>query len=104
MQAGLVVSANYMWSHAIDHGSLGGGETEAISPENVFCRACERASSLSDIRHFSALNSAYEIPYRARVLRPVFRGWSLRGIATARSGRPVNITLSRSGSRDWMLL
>ena len=43
-------------------GSLGGGETDAVSPENVFCRACERASSASDIRHFFSLNSVYEIP------------------------------------------
>ena len=98
MRAGLLVSANYMWSHAINDGSLGGGETDAITPENVFCRACERASSASDIRHFFTLNSVYEIPYRARLLRAVFRGWSLSGIATARSGRPVNITISRSAS------
>ena len=30
MRAGLLVSANYMWSHAINDGSLGGGETDAI--------------------------------------------------------------------------
>ncbi len=98
MHSGLLLSANYMWSHAINDGSLGGGETDAISPENVFCRACERASSASDIRHFFTLNSVYEIPYRARILRTLFRGWSLSGIATARSGRPVNITISRSAS------
>jgi hypothetical protein len=98
MHAGLLLSANYMWSHAINDGSLGGGETDAISPENVFCRACERASSASDIRHFFALNSVYQIPYRLRALRPVFRGWSLNGVATARSGRPVNITISRAAS------
>ena len=65
-----------MWSHAINDGSLGGGETDAISPENVFCRACERASSASDIRHFFTVNSVYAIPYRARSLRSVFGGWS----------------------------
>jgi len=95
MHAGLLLGANYMWSHAINDGSLGGGETDATTPENVFCRACERASSSSDIRHFFALNSVYRIPYRAHVLRPVLSGWSLSGIATARSGQPVNITISR---------
>jgi hypothetical protein len=98
MRSGLLIGASYMWSHAINDGSLGGGETDAMSPENVFCRACERASSASDIRHFFTLNSVYEIPYRARVLRPVLSGWSLSGIATARGGRPVNITISRSAS------
>ena len=95
-RAGWLVSANYMWSHAINDGSLGGGETDATTPENVFCRACERASSSYDIRHFFTLNSVYEIPYRANFLRPALRGWSLGGIAVARSGRPVNITVSRA--------
>ena len=44
------------------------------------------------------MNSVYEIPYRLRTLRAAFSGWSLAGIATARSGRPVNITISRSAS------
>ena len=98
LHGGLLAGANYMWSHAINDGSLGGGETDAISPENVFCRACERASSASDIRQFFALNSVYQIPYRAQVLRHVLGGWSLSGIATARTGRPINITISRAAS------
>jgi hypothetical protein len=87
-----------MWSHAINDGSLGGGETDATTPQNVFCRACERASSSFDIRHFLTVNSTWEIPWRARTLRSVLSGWSLGGIATARTGRPVNITISRSAS------
>lgn len=98
LHAGWLASANYMWSHAINDGSLGGGETDATTPQNVFCRACERASSSFDIRHFMAVNSVYEIPYHARALRPVLGGWSLSGIATARSGKPVNIVISRAAS------
>jgi len=92
------MAVNYMWSHAINDGSLGGGETDATTPQNVSCRACERASSSYDIRHFFTLNSVYQIPYRFRPLRSLLSGWSLSGIATARSGRPVNITISRSAS------
>src|SRR5262249_46266232 len=95
MYGGFLVGANYMWSHAINDGSLGGGETDATTPQNVFCRACERASSSSDVRQFFSLNSIYQIPYRAHFLKPVFSGWSLAGIGTARTGLPVNITLSR---------
>jgi len=97
-RTGWLLTANYMWSHAINDGSLGGGETDAIAPQNVFCRSCERASSSYDIRHFFAVNSVYQIPALARLPRPVFSGWSLSGIATARSGRPVNITISRAAS------
>jgi carboxypeptidase family protein/TonB-dependent receptor-like protein len=47
-----LVGANYMWSHAINDGSLGGGEADIISPQDPFCRSCERASSAQDIRNF----------------------------------------------------
>jgi hypothetical protein len=98
LRSGWLLAGNYMWSHAINDGSLGGGETDAITPQNVFCRACERASSAYDIRHFFTLNSVYAIPYPAKALRQAFGGWSLSGSLTARSGRPVNITISRAAS------
>jgi Carboxypeptidase regulatory-like domain len=98
MTSGVLLSTNYMWSHAINDGSLGGGETDATTPENVFCRACERASSASDVRQFFSMNGIYAIPYRARFLKPLLRGWSLSGAASARSGLPVNITVSRAAS------
>src|SRR5215469_13066971 len=56
LRAGWLMAVNYMWSHAINDGSLGGGETDATTPQNVFCRACERASSSYDIRHFFTVN------------------------------------------------
>jgi hypothetical protein len=106
LRAGWLLSGNYMWSHAINDGSLGGGETDAITPQNVFCRACERASSAQDIRHFFTANTVYELPAGAGkrylsqpgFLRAALGGWSLSGILTARSGRPVNVTISRAGS------
>jgi hypothetical protein len=95
-----------MWSHAINDGSLGGGETDATTPENVFCRACGRASSSFDIRHFFTVNSVYDLPFGAGrsfvsnpgLLRAILGGWALSGIGTGRSGRPVNVTISRAAS------
>jgi len=106
LNAGWMLAANYMWSHAINDGSLGGGEADAIAPQNVFCRKCERASSDQDIRHFFTTNSVYTLPFgngRAHMSEPgmletIFGGWSLSGIATARSGRPVNITIKRAAA------
>jgi hypothetical protein len=94
-RAGWLIGANYMWSHAINDGSLGGGETDATTPQSPFCRACERASSAQDIRHFFTASSVYELPFGHGAL---LGGWSLSGIATARSGRPVNVTISRATS------
>jgi hypothetical protein len=106
LRSGWVLGANYMWSHAINDGSLGGGEADIISPENPFCRACDRADSAQDFRHSFSANSVYELPVGAGkrfvsqpgVARMILGGWSLSGIATARSGFPVNVTLSRSST------
>jgi Carboxypeptidase regulatory-like domain len=105
-RSGWLLGGNYMWSHAINDGSLGGGETDATTPENVFCRTCERASSSFDIRHFFTASSVYELPFgmgkaflsKPGALRAMLGGWTLSSIGTARSGRPVNITISRAAS------
>jgi hypothetical protein len=105
-RAGWVFGANFTWSHSINDGSLGGGETDASTPENVFCRACERASSPFDARRTFSMNSVYELPFgagkrwasRPGMLRGVLGGWSLTGIATARTALPVNVTITRAAS------
>ena len=33
-------SSNYMWSHSINDGSIGGGESD--TPQNSFCRSCDK--------------------------------------------------------------
>jgi hypothetical protein len=105
-RSGLIFSANYMWSHAINDGSLGGGEADIMTPENPFCRACDRASSAQDIRHYFTANTVYDLPFgkgRAYLSQPgplgtIFGGWAVAAMATARTGRPVNVTISRSAS------
>jgi hypothetical protein len=82
---------------------LGGGEADIISSQDPYCRACERASSAQDIRQFFTANSVYELPFGAGkrllsqsgVWSSILGHWSLTGIGTARSGLPVNVTLSR---------
>jgi hypothetical protein len=106
LRSGWLLSGNYMWSHAINDGSLGGGEADAIAPQNVFCRACERASSAQDIRHFFTASSVYELPFGTGkphlsdhgTMHAIFGGWSIGGIATARTGKPVNVTIKRAAS------
>jgi hypothetical protein len=105
LSTGLLVSANYQWSHAIDDGSLGGGEF--IAPENANCRSCDRASSSLDMRQYFASSVIWRIPVgRGRrflanaspVLNSLLGGWQLSGVATARSGLPLNVTISRPAS------
>jgi hypothetical protein len=46
------------------------------------------------------LNSVYELPFRGsgRAAKKVLGGWTVSGLATASSGRPVNITVTRKAS------
>jgi hypothetical protein len=93
---GLLVSANYMWSHAINEGALGSG-VEDVFPENVGCRACERASSDQDARQSLAISTVYELRYRGP-LKALFGGWEAMGVGGGRTGLPVNVTVDRSAA------
>jgi hypothetical protein len=94
-----------MWSHSINDGNQGGGE--GAQPQNVNCRRCDRGDSPTDIRHTITSNWVLELPFgpgrrywnRRGPAGKLLEGWELSGIWTARTGRPVNISVSRS-SRD----
>jgi hypothetical protein len=97
---GFLFQMNYMWSHGITDSSIGSGESVAF--ENQSCRACDRSSSNIDVRHNMSANGVYELPFGAGkqflnngAASRIFGGWELAGIAIARTGLPVNITMSR---------
>jgi hypothetical protein len=102
---GLLLSFNYMWSHAINDGALGSG-VEDDFPENVSCRNCERSSSDQDARQTFSLYTVYELPFGAGkrwaaqpgLLRDLLGGWQLNAISGGRTGLPVNITVTRSAA------
>ena len=104
LSGNLEASANYMWSHAINDGSTGGGETDY--PQNVNCRACERGSSDLDIRHYFSGNLIYNLPAGkgqrfltgGGIASAILGGWQWANIVSARSGLPVNVTISRTAS------
>jgi len=97
---GLLFQMNYMWSHGITDASNGAGESVAL--QNMACRACDRSSTSIDVRHNMTANFIYALPFgpgkallASGPAAQVFGGWSLSGIVTARSGLPVNITMTR---------
>jgi Carboxypeptidase regulatory-like domain len=101
----LSLSANYEWSHSIDNGGIGGGEADA--PQNMACLRCERASSDQDLRSYLSASGIWQLPVgRGRrflnsgshTSELLFGGWQMSGIESARSGLPLNVTLSRSAS------
>jgi len=97
--AGWLFGMQYMWSHSINDGSVGGGESNA--PQNVLCRECDRASSVYDVRHNVVVNSVYELPFghdkpylQSGFLGAVFGGWQLSSIGTWHTGHPLTVNLN----------
>jgi hypothetical protein len=101
---GFLLGTQYMWSHAFDEGSLGGGESTAR--QNTACRSCEYGSTNQDIRHTLTMNWVYELPIgkdrryltRDSALQHIFGGWQLSGLLQARTGRPLTISVTRSAA------
>ena len=96
--AGLQLGTQYMWSHAFDEGSLGGGESTAI--QKADCRSCDYGPTNQDVRHTLTINGVYALPYGRDGgrggLHHLFGGWTLSGLMQARTGRPLTVTASRS--------
>lgn len=101
-QTGFLLSANYMWSHSINDGSIGGGESD--TPQDSFCRACDKGSSDNDVRQVFNLSTVYQLPFgkgrpflsSPSAVRAILRDWEMSAIGTVQSGLPVNITIDRS--------
>lgn len=101
---GLFLAGNYMYSHALNDGSVGAGDADAA--ENVACPQCDYASSDFDARHSGTFSAVYELPFgRGRRFLSnntaadlMAGGWSLNTLLSARAGLPVNVTLSRSST------
>jgi Carboxypeptidase regulatory-like domain len=108
---GLLVSANYTWSHSIDDGSNGSGDGDSLAPQNVSCwpkeapECGEKANSAFDAPNVFNANFIYEPPFGAgqpylsgsRFERAVFGNWQISSIFIARSGFPINLTTSGTG-------
>lgn len=98
---GLTWGTEYMWSHSINDNSIGGGE--ASQPQNNFCRACDRGNSGQDIRHTITSSWIYQLPFgpgqrylNSGAASRILGGWEMSGIWTARTGRMLTVTISRS--------
>lgn len=101
---GFLWQANYAWSHAITDASSGAGESIGI--EIATCRACDRSNAAYDIPQTFTTNLVYELPFGpgkrflpfTGAAGKLVGGWELSTVATARSGLPINVTVSRSAS------
>jgi len=101
---GLLVTANYMYSHEIDNGSNGSGGGDEIVPQNPLCQSCDRASGAWDARHAFNGNAVYQLPFghgkallnQSGITDALAGGWELTATALSRSGFPVNVIMPSS--------
>jgi hypothetical protein len=99
---GWLWETQYMWSHAMSDNGFGAGEYPHI--QNYSCIKCSYSSTDIDVRHAFSANSIYDLPFGPgkRFLHDggfvgkVVGGWSLSGIASASSGRALDILVDRS--------
>jgi hypothetical protein len=103
MGRGLNWGTEYMWSHTINDGNLGGGE--GSQPQIASCRACDRGNSAQDIRHTITSNWIYQLPFgpgqkylSTGFASRVLGGWETSGIWTARTGRMLTVTIARGAA------
>ncbi len=92
LSKGLRFNANYTWSHTIDN--VAGFFKDYQDPNNI---ANDRASSDQDVRHNFSMDAGYELAFRdwfGDGPRWLIDGWNVNAIAQARSGLPVNVTVS----------
>ncbi len=97
---GFNLGFEYMWSHAI---SDAGGSGESEQPQNSLNLRGERGNTEFDVRHTMTANYVWELPFGRgqRYLNDgaaaaVLGGWQFSGIVSARTGRAINVTISRA--------
>jgi hypothetical protein len=102
MSSGLLWETQYMWSHAMSDNGFGAGEYPHI--ENYSCIKCSYSDSDIDVRQTFSANAIYQLPFgpgkaflhSGGFVGKLAGGWELSGIASASSGRPIDILVDRS--------
>lgn len=97
---GLSFQTRYTWSHSINDGSVGGGESNG--PENVNCLRCDFGPSVFDIRHNFTVNAVYELPFgpgrsymnHSGAIGNVVGGWNVSSIGLWHTGHPLTVTMN----------
>jgi hypothetical protein len=101
---GLEFQARYTWSHSINDGSVGGGESNG--PENVNCLECDKGPSVFDVRNNVAVNAVYELPLgpgkpfvdEQGFVGMLLGGWQLSGVGLWHTGHPLTVDMDLSNS------
>jgi Carboxypeptidase regulatory-like domain/TonB dependent receptor len=101
---GLSFQGHYTWSHSINDGSVGGGESNG--PENVNCLPCDKGPSVFDVRSSIAVNAVYQLPFGPGkpflangLMSKIFGGWEMSSVGVWHTGHPLTITMNINPSQ-----
>jgi hypothetical protein len=103
-QNGFALESRYTWSHSINDGSVGGGESSG--PENVNCLPCDNGPSIFDVRSNITVSTIYELPFgpgktylnNSGVLGKIVGGWQLSSIGLWHTGHPLTVQMNLGGT------
>ncbi len=106
MTKGFSFQSRYTWSHSINDGSVGGGESNG--PENVNCLECDKGPSVFDIRQNFTVNTVYELPFGpgkqflsgGGAMGKIIGGWSLSSIGLWHTGHPLTVNMDLGNTID----
>jgi hypothetical protein len=107
--SGFSLLTRYTFSHSINNGSVGGGESSG--PENINCLACDKGPSIFDIRHNFVADAVYQLPFgpgssffnHTGPLGKILGGWTLSGVGTWHTGHPLTVSMNLPGSDTFLL-
>ncbi len=90
------LTAGLQWTYGHSIGDTG-GSNEAQTTQNPFNFEQDRGNNAFDVRHSVNVSALYQIPFKPRQKAGNFLlgGWEVGGIMNARTGLPMDITLTR---------
>jgi hypothetical protein len=101
--SGFSFTLQYLYSHAENDGSVGGGESNAA--QNVDCRKCDWGPSVFDVRHNIVGSAVYALPFgkgqqfaTSGFASALLSGWTLSGMNLWHTGHPLDVTMDTPAS------
>ena len=89
------LTAGFQWTYGHSIGNTG-GSNEAQTAQNPFNFKYDHGNNAFDLRHSMNLSLLYQLPFRFNGFKQrVLGGWEVGGVMNARTGLPVDITMSR---------
>lgn len=90
------LTAGLQWTYGHSIGNTG-GSNEAQTTQNPFNFGQDRGNNAFDVRHSMNASVLYQIPFKSqsKIAGYLAGGWEVGGIVNARTGLPIDVTLSR---------